>query len=233
MIKRICLIVALGLFTLVTSAADTPEDIFWKSVSKSDVIEEYHLYLDQYPKGKYLSDAWRRIGALEALQKERANQSKPAPLIADRFRENGDGTVTDITTKLQWMRCPMGQTWTGSACQGDASRYKLEDAQQLRPSFAGNSDWRLPTIDELGSLVVCSSGAPSNWTKEGTGCRGDYQRPTIQTAAFPNTPSSYFWSDSPYFGSSSVAWVVYFSNGGAGGSSRSGYVFVRLVRGGK
>jgi len=64
--KRICLIVALSRFALTAITADTPEDVFWKSVQKTDVLEEYRLYVEQYPKGKYLSDALRRIGALEA-----------------------------------------------------------------------------------------------------------------------------------------------------------------------
>jgi formylglycine-generating enzyme required for sulfatase activity len=44
----------------------SPEDLFWASVVRSDVIEEYQLYTQQYPKGKFLAEAWRRIGQLEA-----------------------------------------------------------------------------------------------------------------------------------------------------------------------
>ncbi len=69
MMKHLLLIMALGLFALMAIAADTPEDGFWKSVKKSDVAEEYRLYVEQYPKGKYLGEAWRRIGQIEGEQK--------------------------------------------------------------------------------------------------------------------------------------------------------------------
>jgi formylglycine-generating enzyme required for sulfatase activity len=79
-------LLALGLCLCgVADAADTPEDIFWKSVKKSDVAEEYKLYVEQYPKGKYLSDAWRRIGALEALRdvKKPLDTSSPGKVFKD------------------------------------------------------------------------------------------------------------------------------------------------------
>lgn len=44
------------------SASD--EDAFWKSVRKGNVTEEYEIYLQQYPKGKYVAEARRRIGQL-------------------------------------------------------------------------------------------------------------------------------------------------------------------------
>ena len=53
----------------VAQGAESPEDIFWRSVRKSDLQEEYGLYIKQYPKGKHLAEAWRLIDALEAEQK--------------------------------------------------------------------------------------------------------------------------------------------------------------------
>ena len=50
----------------LVQAADTPEDIFWRSVSKSNLAEEYRLYADQYPKGKHVTEAKRRIGLLDS-----------------------------------------------------------------------------------------------------------------------------------------------------------------------
>ncbi len=102
--KRICLIVVLSLTVLTANAADTPEDIFWKSVRKTDAVEEYRLYLEQYPKGRYIGEAWRRIGAIEALDAQRtrsAEEAKPqsqAKPIAERYRDNRDGTVTGVGT---------------------------------------------------------------------------------------------------------------------------------------
>jgi hypothetical protein len=70
----------LSLFVGVAAhAADSPEDVFWNSVKKANVAEEYRLYAEQYPRGKYLAETWRRIGQIEgaeqsalAAQQERA-----------------------------------------------------------------------------------------------------------------------------------------------------------------
>jgi hypothetical protein len=134
-------------------------------------------------------------------------------LIAERYRDNDDGTVTDLITGLQWKRCAEGQTWTGATCSGDASSHNCETACGLSSHFAGHSDWRLPTIDELKTLVYCSSGQPKMWNDSGElECQGIYNSPTIQTEAFPNTPRSSFWSSSPYIGRTYV-WDVGFRSG--------------------
>jgi len=72
------------------------------------------------------------------------------PALAVTYSDNGDGTVTDPTTGLIWMRCSMGQTWTGSTCIGTASGYTRDQAIALTStvSFASQTDWRLPNIRE-------------------------------------------------------------------------------------
>ena len=52
----------------------------------------------------------------------------------------------------------------------------------------------------------------------------------IDSIAFPNTPSSWFWTNSPYVGKSSNAWVVDFGDGGVGYSYPGNTGSVRLVR---
>ncbi len=128
------------------------------------------------------------------------------------FTDNGDGTVTHQKTGLTWMRCSLGQTWTGTTCSGTAQTYSYYNAIQQTANFAGYSDWRLPNIAELQTIVE----------------RDNYY-PAINTELFPNTPSDVFWSSSPYVGASS-AWYVYFGYGDVDGSSRSDAFPVRLVR---
>ncbi|OUD15251.1 DUF1566 domain-containing protein [Thioflexithrix psekupsensis] len=158
--------------------------------------------------------------------------SKPV-LIKDRYRDNGDGTVTDIKTNLQWMRCLVGQTWQDGRCHGEAQEMYCDTAVALKADFAGHSDWRLPTIEELRSLVYCSSGKPAYFPNNGKKCEGDYQRPTLVQEAFPDASEWFVWSCSPVAGGTSNAWGVGFNNGSDDNSPRYGSNNVRLVRGGQ
>ncbi|PKM36176.1 MAG: hypothetical protein CVV06_12455 [Gammaproteobacteria bacterium HGW-Gammaproteobacteria-10] len=163
-------------------------------------------------------------------------EAKQQGLIAGRYRDNGDGTVTDKTTRLQWMRCSLGQTWQNQTCVGEAKKYRFNDAivAGRQTVFAGHRDWRVPTIDELKTLIYCSSGSPKTWNDTGKNCDGNYQRPTIHLTAFPNTPAfSNVWSSSPYANHSNHAWHVYFSNGSVNGYLKTNNARVRLVRGGQ
>lgn len=126
------------------------------------------------------------------------------------FVVNSDGTVTHKTTGLTWMRCAMGQTWTGSRCSGEPILYAYDDAVTLT-----QNDWRLPNIAELQTIVE----------------RGSIE-PALNRTIFPNnTPNDMFWSSTPYANNASVAWVAYLFVGGVNGESQLRNTFpVRLVR---
>ncbi|OUD15258.1 DUF1566 domain-containing protein [Thioflexithrix psekupsensis] len=155
------------------------------------------------------------------------------PLIKDRYQDNGDGTVTDVKTNLQWMRCLIGQAWQNGRCHGEAREMSWDEARKLKIRFAGHSDWRLPTIEELRSLVYCSSGEPAYFPNNGERCEGDYQCPTIVQEAFPDAPQWFVWSSSPVAGYTNDAWLVNFGNGNGNYGYRSNDYHVRLVRGGQ
>jgi hypothetical protein len=57
-----------------------------------------------------------------------ANYPMSAP--TERFADNRDGTVTDNGSGLMWMRCALGQSWTGKTCTGapliHGSRHKAQ-----------------------------------------------------------------------------------------------------------
>ena len=145
-----------------------------------------------------------------------------APTFAATYTDNGNGTVTDPGTGLIWMRCSMGQTWTGSTCTGTPSTYDWVQANALAStvSFAGHSDWRLPNIRELRTIVD-----PLRYN------------PAIDTAAFPNTPSDYFWSASDNANANNYyyAWGVHFWTGSDthGLTKEAASSRVRLVRAGQ
>lgn len=161
-----------------------------------------------------------------------------AALLGGRYRDDGDGTISDLASGLQWMRCALGQTWSDPVCSGEPARHTwsaaLEAAQRLnhRGGFAGRADWRLPALDELRTLVYCSGGRPRLWNGSGQECQGPFERPTVYPAAFPKTPPSWFWSSSPDASDPEYAWLVYFSNGHVNYGRKSQAGCVRLVRGG-
>jgi len=66
--------------------------------------------------------------------------------FVNAFKDNNDGTVTDLRTRLMWQKAgsPGQMTWA------EAGEYikKLNSE-----GFAGHTDWRLPTVAELASLM--------------------------------------------------------------------------------
>ncbi len=121
------------------------------------------------------------------------------------FSIQSNGTVFDHKAGLMWKRqCERNKYTFNEAIK----RFKGND------TFAGYNDWRLPTIDELKTLLLKNP-------------------PYIDTEAFPDNPSN-VWSGSPYAGNASGAWYVNFY-GGYSGSSLFPNVSngVRLVRGGQ
>lgn len=62
------------------------------------------------------------------------------------FEDNGDGTVTDRATGLMWQKggSPAPVTWAGAAVYAE----KIN-----REGLGGHRDWRLPTLEELASLM--------------------------------------------------------------------------------
>ena len=195
--------------------------------NKATTVETAQVYLTRYPQGKYVQQVNARIETF--------------PLIANRYYDNLDGTVFDKQTQLVWMRCSLGQSWDGKTCNGEAKKYTWHDATKLTHQFAGSTAWRLPTVEELDSLVYCSKGRqPSarpngEYVHDTNGyCLGDnYQRPTINIRAFPNTPEDYWRSSSPVYNSGS-AWGVNFDSGHVGSYDEgNGHGHVRLVRAGQ
>jgi hypothetical protein len=142
--------------------------------------------------------------------------------------------VLDKTTNLVWQRCSVGQTLDNAkGCVGEAKTFNFNEAQQL-----SKEGWRVPTIRELQTLRVCSTGFNKDMKDLQDGgetvpseCNGNGSQPTINTAAFPNTLLNIdYWSSSPYVGNSNLAWLVNFSNGYVYNGSRDNDSYVRLVR---
>jgi hypothetical protein len=134
------------------------------------------------------------------------------------FVDNGDGTVSDSSTGLMWDQCAAGLS--GADCTtGTYAAYTWANAFGLTATqnvanYKGYSDWRLPSVVELMTLVKGTTG------------------PTIDTAAFPSTPSYIFWTSSTLV-APSFAWNVAFNDGFTGYNPKTNLYYVRLVRSGQ
>jgi hypothetical protein len=129
------------------------------------------------------------------------------PIRLGIFTElSGCSIVFDSRTGLGWHKWPTGQTFGWS----DAILYCEVSEQD------GFSDWRLPSVKELMTLVDPT-----------------VMNPAIDGNAFPGTPAEPFWTSSPFVGDPSRAWAVDFTDGSVvHGSATSTPRRVRCVRGG-
>lgn len=136
-------------------------------------------------------------------------------LANDRFTYSANGAeVTDSSTGLTWRRCSEGQQFTNDRCAGKAIEYNYKGALAHAKSRASRETaWRVPTIDELGTLVV-KSAKPA----------------AIDNAVFPDTLANRYWSSSPHETDATQAMIVLFKDGHGFKYHRSNKAHVRLVR---
>lgn len=76
------------------------------------------------------------------------------------YTDNGDGTISDNVSGLMWQQSP-DRDGDGAITAADKLTYEqaLAGAQTL--TLGGHSDWRLPTIKELYSLILFDGSDPS------------------------------------------------------------------------
>lgn len=141
----------------------------------------------------------------------RTETKKPIKSIQRRVIKQDNSSIA--IGHLIWKKCSEGQNWTGSRCSGSADGFSYQSAVE----YVNNTNWRLPTVEELESLLYCSNGYKVPFESIDTCQKGgkDYQQPTINQSQFPNTPSSEFWSSSEYKDAISHIWATSFLHGGS------------------
>lgn len=141
---------------------------------------------------------------------ESSSQSSSQP----RFSALENGEVLDKQTGLVWQQCLLGAS--GEMCKRGKSK-KLNWKQALEAARISNeatqSQWRLPNVRELASLVAL-----------------ECNRPAINLFVFADDPGQHVWSSSPYKFYPHYAWYVDFSDGSIVYSDRQDAKHVRLVR---
>lgn len=127
-----------------------------------------------------------------------------------------DGAVArDPASGLDWMRCSLGSRWTGTACEGEAQTYTLDEAEAAVKALGDG--WRLPDVKELYDLLDDDCG-----------------KPPADVTAFPDVRESDLegagaWTSSPV-GLAELWFYVDLGSGVADGHSRGFKISVRPVR---
>lgn len=146
------------------------------------------------------------------------------------YKDNGDGTVSDLNTGLMWVKArSAAMAWEAASSGAASSR------------VAGYSDWRMPTVKELYSLIKYSGAQGASMTST-----AGYV-PFIDTSVFDFAYGSgstttgervidvQDWSSNLYVGKvmtgQSVAFGVNFADGRIKGYPVTASKYVRYVRG--
>jgi hypothetical protein len=148
------------------------------------------------------------------------------------FTDNFNGTVKFVGSgsysgqTLTFMKCSQGQSWNSgtNSCDGTAGGFQFcptdtsacDNGTTLTSGslyntcnnlvFAGKTDWRVPSKNELKTLIHCTNKTmPADYNS----C-SSYTSPTVNNL-FSNTVALAYWSSSVY--NTLYAWLVYFGNG--------------------
>jgi hypothetical protein len=113
-----------------------------------------------------------------------------------------ENIVRDNLTGLIWQRKGISQVYSFFQVMDHIKSFNLEGRH-----------WRLPTIEELLSIV-------------------DYSiyKPAINSFVFPNTPSEYFWSSTSLADNKECIWTVNFHLGIVCFLHKSHSCFIRYVQ---
>jgi len=131
------------------------------------------------------------------------DHARPRAYIENKFEDKGL-VVVDHATGLTWQKSGSSNSMFYQAAQAYIE-------QLNRELFGGYSDWRLPTVDELLSLMTRDKQSNEMYIN-------------------PLFDKNQWWCCSSDKRSSGAAWGVYFDDGNVGGGYLDGTSYVRAVR---
>jgi hypothetical protein len=174
------------------------------------------------------------------------------------YTDNRNGTITDNTTGVTWMKCTQGQVWRSAEndCQGTGNSGNNYGAVQFQwctalgndcnggvvanvlgqggflngrtsqaynscnqlntnpvGGFANKTNWRIPTIFELETIIDRT------------------YNPIINPTYFPNSVGGNYWSSTTYLSNTDQTWIVMFGFGVIVGWNKTNNMYVRCVSG--
>ena len=192
---------------IITNTAKEPETI----IAKKDEppTTKPNKYLKKAVDGKILADTAETWSCVENTNNG---------LIWEVKSKNGG--VHDKNNSYSWFQpsateIPQGRA-DGGQCKGDTQCDTLSYVQTInQQNYCGYSDWRLPTREEMLSIVTFENTTSSV---------------TINSDYFPETLPSWYWTASSNANHPEHAWYVLFRNGITINDLKERPKHVRLVR---
>jgi len=148
----------------------------------------------------------------EELEKETATPTS-------RFKDNGDGTVTDLGTALMWTK---DANLPGDTLTFYQALDYIESMNEGKNLNFGYTDWRLPSLTELRSLIDFA-----NYTQKGHELPTRHPFENVQSLSFSSWSAPRYLSASEY----PLVFSIYCRLVGHNTSLCYGYIWP--VRGGK
>lgn len=148
---------------------------------------------------------------------------KGAGWPSPRFTDNLDGTVTDNLTGLMWLKdADAGNDCAGADTGTEDWATALASAAACNTTgsgYAGYTDWRLPNVRELQSLIDYGRSGPA--------------LPSGHPFAGVSSSIMNFWSSTVNASYTSNAWYVGLRTGNVADVARTSKYYVWPVRGGQ
>jgi hypothetical protein len=178
------------------------------------------------------------------------------PTPGPRFTDNGDGTITDTQTRLMWEKKDQSggihdwgnvYTWCANVSPMDGACDNGPDAMDGTivttflaalnggGGFAGHTDWRIPSADELESIRNLDDANPATYSAFNTGCAASCTVTMCSCTAFASSSASasgLYWSSttSQHTPDGVGGWVVNFDFGDLVTFTKTSGLYARAVR---
>ena len=134
-----------------------------------------------------------------------------------RFTVNTDGTISDSVTGLMWQSCSYGQTYNNDSglCENNALKITWQEALRgaVNDRTGNYSDWQVPSIKELASILEHRCVTPS-----------------INESVFKGNKSENYWTNTSGIADKTFAWVYQFDKGLNSLHAKTSNVYLRFVR---